>query len=123
MAGIMLAAMEGAGVIAVANLLRGAGYVVVTALGFKEATALVAAGSPDLLVSAIRLGGYNGLHLVLRSRVRHPALRAILLDRSHDRVMESEAKRYGAQYLVEPIDGDALLAQVSLSLSTEVSTA
>jgi DNA-binding response OmpR family regulator len=123
MAEIVLVAIEGEGVIAVANLLRGAGYVVVTALGFKEATALVAAGSPDLLVSAIRLGGYNGLHLVLRSRVRHPALRAILLDRSHDRVMESEAKRYGAEYLVEPIDGDALLAQISLSLSTEVSTA
>src|ERR1700737_4377636 len=122
MAAIMLVAMEGEGVIAVANLLRGAGYDVVTAFGFKEATALLVAGSPDLLVSAIRLGGYNGLHLVLRSRVRHPALRAILLDRSYDRVMESEAKRYSAQYLVEPIDGEALLAQIALALSTTSST-
>src|ERR1700730_7855445 len=105
MAGIMLAAMEGEGVIAVANLLRGTGCDLLPALGCKGATALLTAGSPDLLVSAIRLGGYNGLHLVLRSRVRHPALRAVLLDRSYDHVMESEAKRYGAQYLVEPIDG------------------
>jgi DNA-binding response OmpR family regulator len=123
MAGIMIVATEGEGLIAVANLLRRAGYDVVTAFGFKEATALLAAGSPDLLVSAIRLGGYNGLHLVLRSRVRHPGLRAILLDRSYDRVMESEAKRYGAQYLVEPIDGEALLAQIALALSTTGSNA
>jgi DNA-binding response OmpR family regulator len=122
MAGIMLVAMEGEGVIAVANLLRDNDYDVVTAFGFNEAMALVAAGSPDLLVSAIRLGGYNGLHLVLRSRVRHPGLRAILLDRTYDRVMASEAKRYGVQYLVEPINGEVLLAQISLELSTTGST-
>jgi DNA-binding response OmpR family regulator len=118
MAGILIVAMEGEGIIAMANLLRGAGHAVVVAFGFPEATALLSAGSPDLLVSAIRLGGYNGLHLVLRSQIRHPALRAILLDRSYDRLMEAEAKRYGARYLVEPIDGEALLAQISLALST-----
>lgn len=121
MAGIMLVAMGGEGVAAMANLLRGAGYAVIVARGFEQATDLLNAGSPDLLISAIRLGGYNGLHLVVRNLVRHHALRAILLDPSYNRLAESEAKRYGARYLIEPIGDGALLAEVSLALTTTIS--
>jgi hypothetical protein len=43
-------------------------------------------------------------------------MRTILLDHARDSTTEAEAKRYGAWYLAEPVDGTELLAQVSLAL-------
>ena len=118
MAEILVVAMGGEGVAAMATLLRGGGHSVVTALGFRQAADLLAARSPDLLISAIRLGDYNGLHLVLRSRESHPRLRAMVIDYAYDSLTESEAKRYGAFYLVEPVGGEELLEHASQTLAT-----
>ena len=65
------------------------------------------------MISEIRLGAFNGLHLVIRCRITHPAMRTIVLDRTCDSALEFEAQRHGAIYLVEPVDEVELLAQVS----------
>ena len=117
MAEILVVSMGGEGSAGMVNLLRGAGYTVVGALGFKQAGEVLAVRSPDLMIAAIRLGEYNGLHLVLRSQATHPTLRSILLDHAYDPLTETEANRYGARYLVEPVEGGSLLAQVSLALT------
>ena len=50
------------------TLLEAAGYRVRSARSFDEAKTLLAAECPDLLITDLRLGQYNGLHLVLRTR-------------------------------------------------------
>ena len=96
-----------------AKLLEDDGWDVLVALGFREAVKILAAQSPDLLISEVRLGEFNGLHLVLRCHIAHPAMRTILLDRIYDSVLEFDAQRHGAAYLVEPVADANLLEQVS----------
>ena len=98
---------------AMVNLLMGSGHDVIAALGFKKAVRALADHSPDLLISEVRLGAFNGLHLVIRCRITHPAMRTIVLDRTYDSGLEFDAQRHGAVYLVEPVDEVELLAQVS----------
>ena len=56
---------------------------------------------PDLLISEVRLGDYNGLHLALRAR--SSGIPAIVLGKE-DAVTEREAEKLGAMYV--PTDGD-----------------
>lgn len=97
----------------IAHLLEESGYYVITARGFDKAIRALADHSPALLISELRLGAFNGLHLVIRSHIAHPAMRTILLDHTYDSVLESEAQSHGAVYLVEPIDEVEILAEVS----------
>jgi DNA-binding NtrC family response regulator len=94
-----------------ARLLKDAGYRVATATAFDEAKQVLASESPDLLITELRLGPYNGLHLILRSRTDHPAMAAIVVSRYPDPVLEAEAHRQNAGYLLSPVaDGDLLHA-------------
>jgi len=56
---------------------------------------------PDLLISEVRLGAYNGLHLAMRARAS--SIPAIILGET-DPVTEREAERLGATYV--RTDGD-----------------
>jgi DNA-binding response OmpR family regulator len=96
-----------------ARLLHESGYETIAASSFDEALRVLADHSPSLLISELRLGAFNGLHLVIRTQITHPVMRSILLDRSYDALLETEAKRQGAVYLVEPVGEDELLAHVS----------
>ena len=53
-------------------LLEAAGYQVRSARNFEDARAMLIAEHPDLLITDLRLGPYNGLHLVLWGRTEHP---------------------------------------------------
>jgi DNA-binding response OmpR family regulator len=117
MAEILVVAMGEELVAAMADLLKGAGHAVVPAVGFRQAANVLTYSQPDLLISAIRLAEYNGLHLLLRAQLSHPRLRAILLDHAHDSLTYSEARRHGAKYLVEPVAADTLLEHVSTTLA------
>jgi len=101
-----------------ARLLTSAGYRVATAAAFDEAKQLLANQSPDLLITGLRLGPYNGLHLILRSRADHPAMAAIVTSRYADPVLEAEAHRHNAGYLLRPLDDGDFLHAISRSLST-----
>ena len=65
--------------------------------------------SPDLLISELRLGEYNGLHLALRAHSR--GIRAIVLG-TNDRVTQHEAQTLGADYLLDDCDSAQLCAAV-----------
>src|SRR5215216_2050073 len=71
------------------SLLESAGYRVATAAAFDEAKRLLDSEAPDLLITCLRLGPYNGLHLILRSRSGHPAMAAIVTNGYHDAVLEA----------------------------------
>jgi DNA-binding response OmpR family regulator len=65
--------------------------------------------SPDLLISEVRLGEYNGLHLALRAQVQ--GVRAIMLG-ALDRITQREAEALGAGYLADDCDSEKLVDAV-----------
>jgi len=62
---------------------------------FAEAKARLA-DHPSLLISEVRLGEYNGLHLVLHAQAHH--IPAIVIGRN-DPVLERDAEQLAASYL------------------------
>lgn len=88
------------------------GYETEGALTFEAAKRSLDTGRYDLLITEVRLMAYNGLHLVARTRMRHPQTAAIVLTSSLDRVIESEARHLGAGYMVKSADAAQLLAFV-----------
>jgi DNA-binding response OmpR family regulator len=95
-----------------ASLLQQAGYRVRRAPSFEEAR-LALAARPACLISAVQLGIFNGLHLVLDGRSRDPHLAAVVLDVRKDVALRADAQRLGAAYVVEPVDRGAFLSLVA----------
>ena len=94
-------------------LLQTAGYRVASAGDFDEAKQLIASEVPDLLITDLRLGSYNGLHLVLRSRCDHPGMAALVVSRYPDPVLEAEAQRQNAKFLLKPLPDSDLLEAIT----------
>ncbi|HXH05221.1 MAG TPA: response regulator [Vicinamibacterales bacterium] len=99
---------------AVSELVRRAGHQVSSAASFNEAIQLLGRLQPDLLVTDVRLGEYNGLYLVVRSRATHPHMASIVVSGFPDEVLEREAKHYGARaFLIKPVSASALLELIA----------
>jgi hypothetical protein len=75
---------------------------------FSAARVAVEKHPPDLLISEMRLGAFNGLHLAIIARGRHATTRAILIG-PPDPVMEAEAIRQHVTYLIAGAEGHAAL--------------
>ena len=97
-------------------LLEGAGYRVRSAQSFDEAKMLLAEEPPDILITDLRLGQYNGLHLVLRTRSNHPEMAALVTSRVADPVLEAEAYRQHAHFILVPLTPPQLLEAVASTL-------
>lgn len=95
-----------------AKTLSDAGYLVTMASSFDEAKRHLALAEPDLLMADVRLGSYNGLHLVVRSRSDFPKIAAIVTHAVRDPVLQGEAAAFNAVYLVKPLDPEKLLSVV-----------
>ena len=93
------------------GMLSGAGYLVTATTSFVTAMQRLMLAPPDLLMAEVRLGPYNGLHLVHRARVRHPEMMAIITDRKPDPVLQEEAANAKAAYLPKPLESPALLIE------------
>jgi DNA-binding response OmpR family regulator len=64
---------------------------------------------PALLISEIRLGEYNGLHLALRARARQ--IPTVLVGQP-DLVLQREAAQLDALYLTPPLNAQELLSSI-----------
>jgi CheY-like chemotaxis protein len=91
------------------RMLEPAGYLVACASTFEEARRRLELAPPDLLVTAVRLGAFNGLHLVLHAHADCPAMPAIVVDDQRDAVLEAEAKKMAAAYVAKPLDRNDLV--------------
>jgi CheY-like chemotaxis protein len=91
------------------------GYRVVPVSTFEEATRQMSLHHPDLLVTKVRLGSFNGLHLLLRCRAEHPDVPVIIVGTSADR--SADVTRFGAEFVTSPIEHDSLLELVASLLS------
>ena len=99
-----------------AELLEGAGFECDGATSFEAALAAMRASPPDVLVTDIRLQAFNGLHLVLRRPV---GSYAIVMSAFPDPVLQTEAVRLGASYLVKPVETQQLLELLKRAATSE----
>jgi len=96
------------------QLLAQAGYDATAVGTFDEARRIIGASPPDLLITDIRLEAYNGLQLILNSPRTIPT---IVITGFADPVLEAEARRGGAAYLVKPVQPVELLEVVAEKLA------
>ena len=100
------------------RLLGDAGYRVVAAGSVEEAkkTLISDGGSrPDLLITDVRMGAFNGLQLVAMDPRHIPA---IVMTGHDDPVVEADARQLGAEFLLKPLDPAFLLRLVTNKLSS-----
>lgn len=99
------------------ELLRGAGYLVRGVSSYEEGRQELAM-MPDLLITDVRLGVYNGLQLLMRGRMVNPRLQAIVITGYADQIVRREAVYLHAEHLEKPVDADRLLQVVSNALGS-----
>jgi len=87
-----------------------AGLTVVTANGFTEALKVLAGLEPEVLITGVRLGPYNGLHLLMRAMSIYPGTAAILIGQA-DPVVEREARALGAAAYLTAGSADAIVSE------------
>ena len=104
------------GLLTTSRLLAGAGYVVAPASTFADARRQLVTARPDVLVTTVRLAGYNGLHLVIGSRTLLPDLVSIVTHTGRDAALQADAVANGALYFSAPVDPKLLLDVVAQSL-------
>lgn len=93
--------------------LRRAGFAARASGSFPDARRLLEEGQPpEVLVTDVRLGPYNGLHLVAVARVEFPRTVAIVIG-GQDHVLAVEAAGLGARYLMAPVTPRDLEATIS----------
>jgi DNA-binding response OmpR family regulator len=97
-----------------AEFLEEAGYEAVAAGTFEEATRILRTAPPDLLIADVRLGPFNGLQLVISSPRPIPA---IIITGFADPVLEADARRRGADYVLKPVTPARLLDLVAQKIS------
>lgn len=98
--------------------LRTAGYAPKVVGDF--AAAKEALGTrPALLITELKLGAYNGLHLAIRAGVQGTPT---IVVGDPDPVLEAEAKRQRATYLSQPIDHERLLTVMGELLAAALHT-
>src|SRR3954463_1303663 len=95
------------------QILEHAGYQVVVAGSFAEGRFALSEAAPDLLISDVRLGEYNGIQLVATTT---RAIPAIIITGFPDPVLEAEARRLGAEFLIKPVESATLLALIKRKL-------
>ncbi len=67
---------------------------------------------PRLLVTEVRLGEFNGLHLVLRGLSARDDMSAIVTSTVDDPVIRAEAEAMGATFVLKPSTPDELKAAI-----------
>ena len=101
----------------IVELLCEAEYQVTGATTYDAAKGLLAAESYDLFITDVRLRGYNGLNLVMKSRTEYPDMAVIIISGYEEPLMELEASRYHAVFVGKPLRPSVFLQTVAESLS------
>src|ERR1700704_5347136 len=88
---------------AMCAVLADGGYEVMRASSFTEARQLLVLGRPDALITAVRLGGFNGLHLVIRGRSTFPDIVAIVTHPGPDALLQADIAGQHAVWMANPV--------------------
>ena len=90
-----------------------AGYDVAAFSHFEPAKRYLTLNGPDVLVTDLRLGAFNGLQLVLIAKSRRPQTAAFVFSRFDDPVLRQDAAAIGASFRMKPIESDRLLREIA----------
>ena len=99
------------------DALRALRFKVTTAGSFEQALDRVLLEPPDAIVTELRLGAFNGLHLIMRLRGRCPDVVAVVYTAFPDPVLERQAHQMGANYLIRDGDPTTLVALLADQVS------
>ena len=98
-------------------LLSEQGFLVAAQSSFAQARHLLESVMPDLLIADLRLEHYNGLQLAIRSHLDRPDLPVVITSAVPDPVAEAEATRYGASFVVAPLENRDFLRVVRSAIA------
>jgi DNA-binding response OmpR family regulator len=96
------------------EVLLHSGFEVIEARTFQEGRRLLRDRSPGLLITEVRLAGFNGLQLIITNSRPIPSI----LVANADPVLQAEARRLGAAYLIKPVSHADLLVAIERQLAT-----
>lgn len=94
-------------------LVTEAGYHAIPAGTLPEATEALTREAPDLIITDVRLQGYNGLQLLAMGARPIPA---IVVTGYPDRMLEADAHKMGADFLEKPLSPGSLLSLIRAKL-------
>ena len=97
---------------ALSRYLADRGFAVASSSAFDDARHHIVAARPDIVVTDVRLGAFNGLQLALLARDVRPDARIVVFSGYDDPVLKEEARRIGATYMVKPVSGQALIREL-----------
>jgi len=102
-----------------AEMLKNAGHAVSAAASAREALARCKTAPPDLVLLDLILPDWTGVEVLQELRALQPELPVIIVTAYPEIRSAVEAMRRGAaEYLVKPVDPDALLAACSAALAS-----
>lgn len=93
----------------IAQLVASGGHEVVALARFDEARQFIDTTPPDVLVTDVRLGAFNGLQLALHMRAAKPDAPIVVLSAYEDTMIRGESERIGARWLSKPVTRRQLL--------------
>jgi two-component system, NtrC family, response regulator AtoC len=94
------------------NALAAVGFIVTEASSFEAAKRVLDRAAIDVLLTELRLGKYNGLHLVIRAQSVRADVVAVIISPTADRVLQREADALGATFVLGPPNVNELRAAV-----------
>lgn len=101
------------------EVLDDAGYDTTACERYIDAKGVLNTTTPDLLLTDVRLGAYNGLQLAIFAKDRHPEMPVIVLTGYEDPTLRAAAANSGALYLVKPVLRETLLIAVAKALDPQ----
>jgi len=84
--------------------LTGEGWDVSLCTSFEAARQSLRESVPDVLLTDVRVGEYNGLQLVILYKSVAPGGRVFVVSGHDDPVIRREAEAMGAEFMVKPVD-------------------
>ena len=88
-----------------------AGHRVAWVCTFEAATLQLSLDCPDLLITAVRLGAFNGMHLLFRFRASCQDEPVIVIGAAAD--LTPDMRRHATRFLSPPIDRSSVVGLVS----------
>jgi CheY-like chemotaxis protein len=109
-AAVLLVDDDDAALSGLTELLRGAGLPVMPCRCFEDARTFALHNPVQALLTDVRLGNHNGLHLIQIVRTTHAGARLVAFSGHEDPVLRRDAEALDATFLLKPLDLVALLA-------------
>jgi len=92
--------------------LASAGFHVTATNAFDTARKQIVSSPPAVLLAALKLGEYNGLHLVLRAKAMSPRTATLVIAESSGLMFQRDVDQAGATFVTEPVSSQDIVAAV-----------